>query len=182
MNRFRFILFSFIAISTNLALVGVQVAKSNLVNDAKPAFSLGVSTDRDVYKINSEIRVRIILTNISDREINIERELGTSAGEFNYDVEVRLENGTMASSTKYHKILKGEPGAGSMIIVSSTIIFPIKPTEVVEDGITINKLFDMDKVGKYQIQVSRIDRVSKALVKSNVITVTVVPDTTDKSK
>ncbi len=51
----------------------------------------------------------------------------------------------------------------------------VKPRETLADVIQLDKLYDLSKPDKYAIQVERIDDDTKAIVKSNKLTVTVTP-------
>jgi hypothetical protein len=54
-------------------------------------------------------------------------------------------------------------------------LLPLKPKESVSWDITISDLFYFRLPGKYTIKVTRRDFDSKAIVKSNTVTIAVLP-------
>jgi hypothetical protein len=143
----------------------------------QPAFSITISAP-DVISAGSEPKLSIVLKNTSDHKIMLTRSLQTDRGELHHDVEVRDDKGDLVPEMEYHQKLKGRlpatPGkAPPPPIVGSDIFVTMKPGETRNDDLTISKLYDLSKPGKYTIQVSRFDETAKAVVKSNTITVNV---------
>lgn len=94
------------------------------------------------------------------------RSVQPDQGELHHDVEVRDDKNDLAPETEYHRKIKGRlpatPGkAPSPPNVRSDIFIPIKPGETRNDDLTISKLYDLSKPGKYTIQVLRFDEVLK---------------------
>jgi len=143
----------------------------------QPAFSIAISAP-DLISAGSEPKLSIVLKNTSDHEIMLGRSVQPDHGELHHDVEVRDDKGDLAPETEYHRKIKGRlpatPGkAPPPPNVWSDILTSIKPGETRNDDLTISKLYDLSKPGKYTIQVSRFDEDTKAVVKSNTITVNV---------
>jgi hypothetical protein len=143
----------------------------------QPAFSIAISAP-DVISAGSEPKLSIVLKNTSDHEIMLGRSVQPGHGELHHDVEVRDDKGDLAPETEYHRKIKGRlsatPGkAPPPPNVRSDIFIPMKPGETRNDDLTISKLYDLSKPGKYTIQVSRFDEDTKGVVKSNTITVSV---------
>jgi hypothetical protein len=143
----------------------------------QPAFSITINAP-DVISAGSEPKLSIVLKNTSDHEIMLGRSVQPDQGELHHDVEVRDDKGDLAPETEYHRKIKGRlptiPGkAPPPPNVSSVIFIPMKPGETRKDDLTLSKLYDLGKPGKYTIQLSRFDEDTKAVVKSNTITVNV---------
>ena len=159
-----------------LHLLAIAMLSAGVARAAQPAFSLSISTPEKVVRLGTELKVKIRLTNTSKEEIYISREKSDELGEFNYGVEVRDLQGKKQKETKYFRKLQTDedlPGEYS-IIVSSPWQFKLNPGESLEDGVIINKLFNISEPGKYAIQVERLDEQVKTKVKSNKMMVTQV--------
>jgi hypothetical protein len=128
---------------------------------------------QNVVKAGSEVRLTITLTNTADHEIFVRREKRLDLGELSYTIDVRNDKGKTAPESQYQLALKGEPSAGTTVVVSAPGLFPVKPGATLEEAVVLNKLFDLTLPGKYLVQAKRIDDTTKLLVKSNTITVTV---------
>jgi hypothetical protein len=95
-------------------------------------------------------------------------------------VEVLNDQGNSAHDTLYKRSLKGkgrcdEAGRCYLGFMGSIITYFLKPGETIKDGLTLNRLYDLTKPGKYTIQCQRFDEESNSWVKSNKITITVTP-------
>jgi hypothetical protein len=140
-----------------------------------PAISVKISAASDIFKVGSELRIKILITNRTDHEMLLGRPAGKPGqAEFLNLIDVRDEKGNAVAKTEYYRQISGEEVAigGISVSVSST---HVRPGESVEEEAILNKLYNLDKAGKYTIQTQRDDPDSKALVKSNTITVTVTP-------
>jgi hypothetical protein len=147
-------------------------------------YSITISTPNLIVKAGSQVRITIIVKNITDRKVPVMQSNGVDEGEFNYDLDIRDEQGKQAPETNELRSLRGEPdehGHRHASYIVSEITYYLKPGETLQDGIIANKLYDLSKPGKYTIQVSRYKPeygkhgFSKARVKSNKITLTVTP-------
>jgi hypothetical protein len=141
--------------------------------NGKQPFTLAIRVDQLTFKIGSQIRLRITLTNTSGQDLPIGRAKGDAqAEEVGYRIEVLDEEGKNAPETKFQRVIKGEEDG---IFVSSPIAITIQSGKTYEDAMMVNKFYDLSQPGKYTIQVQRRDPQSGILVMSNTITVTVTP-------
>ncbi len=155
------------------ALLGVQ--KAELPASTRPAISVTISPSSDVVKLGSELRIKIVITNISNRELDVGRPVGNGPqGEFRNLIDVRDERGNAAVKTKYYRQIRGEEVTHGGIRLETTDSL-LKPGESTAEEVVVSKLYSLEKEGKYTVQTQRDDPDSKALVKSNRITVTVTP-------
>ncbi len=172
-----------------------SVVKTGSSHRAKPAFSLTISTSQHVVKAGSEIMVKITMTNISHHDIYGSIAVATNSvlGENFYEIEVKNHKGVRAPLTRYGYLARGkvpppdksppslsgnasQPGdARDALFMGSVVSTTIPPEESSGDAIIANKLYDLSQPGKYSIQVTHRDPESKTTVRSNTITVTVVP-------
>lgn len=145
-----------------------------------PSFSMTISTAQIVFKTGTDVKLEIIVKNISDHDVGVDKSPGENSGESHNKVEVFDDKGIPVRETGYKRALEGNGGydevSGRIIIpMGSTMTIFLKPGETLKDGITVNKLYYLDKPGKYTIQCQRFDEERNSWVKSNKITVTVTP-------
>jgi hypothetical protein len=145
-----------------------------------PPFSITLSSPHDTWKVGSAVTVKIALTNTSDQAVLIRKSFAQDAGEVFMDVEVKDDQGNQPPRTKYYRRLRQEGGYDSEMspdeefLVSRSVkkIF-LKPGETIEVGIVVNRLFDLDRPGKYSVRVQQRGEGAKSAVASNTITVIV---------
>lgn len=171
-NSFKLILLA-------VASAGVSAGVGQPV---RSPFSLTISTPTTTVKSGSEVRINITMSNTSNQKILLFRAKGDDSGEFNNDLQILDDKANSAPVTEYRRRLKGEPGRPgphgepAPPLLSSDIGCSLEPGKSMEEVIVANKLYDLSQPGKYSIQVSRFDLAySKTWVKSNTITLTVVP-------
>lgn len=150
---------------------------------ARPRFSLNVVAENKEVKVGDPVIVTSTLTNVSGNELSITMDLAAK-GEVNaHDgVIVRDSNGKEPPKTDFHRDLKGEAPSARSVSGSSTTItvmnfrsFSVSPGAKFVQQIEVSKLYDLSKVGSYSVQLTGIDDVTKIVVKSNAITITVTP-------
>jgi hypothetical protein len=158
-------------------LAPLNASASQAAQTKPPQFSVAISPVPAIVRAGSEIRVKIVMTNTTDHEINIVRSPGEDNGENWNDIEGFDETGKAASETEYYRAFKGKGLYKGHIVLrmGSNILFPVKPGEALKDGIIVGNLFDLSKPGKYTVHVQRPDRISGNIIKSNTITITVTP-------
>jgi hypothetical protein len=157
-----------------LVLAGVSVAapsQSETAKQAKPPFSIIISTETPTIKAGAGLEIRIRLTNLSGRDINgvsnIENRVDVS-----YEQEVRDSTGRLA---------KREHWNPEVVIVGATHFNTLKPGESGDSVTVVDPKYDISKPGQYVIQLSRtiagtiVDDRKDGVVKSNKITITVTP-------
>lgn len=156
-------------------ITGTLVAESNIVTvtvedpskyDQEAAqsgapFALAITTPEESVKSGSDIPLRMYTTNLTSHELAFDCA--------KYDEQAYDAGG---------KPLPWIGGAGlrSVIETGNGHTCGVEPHGTEERlAAHIDKLYDLSKPGTYTIQASRVDEESKAVVKSNIITVTVVP-------
>jgi hypothetical protein len=146
---------------------------------AEPELSLTVSIAKDGVKAGAEVRLRILLTNLTDHQIQIGRLLHPLGQENEYSFDVRDNQGRKVPLTRYGRAVNGTPDKGDegqSCGDCSGFGQDLDPHEKVTDEIVISKIYDLTKPGRYTIQVGRPHRVSReseTIIKSNTITLTI---------
>jgi hypothetical protein len=129
--------------------------------------------------MGSAVSIKVTLTNISNPDFVY------NPGNFGEDVNVWDESHSPVKATPEGEVFKGL-GDNHKTLPNGMYSFemrgngngkllPLKPKESVSWDITISDLFDFRSPGKYTIEVTRKDFDSKAIVKSNTVTITVIP-------
>ena len=103
---------------------------------------------------------------------------GKRMAESEYTVDVRDRSGNPPPESKYSKAIKGkDTGRPAMVFVNSgeLLAFDRKPGDTFTRDLDVSGLYDLSQPGNYTVQVSRFDDESKTWVKSNTVTITIVP-------
>jgi hypothetical protein len=167
----------FLVLSLLLA-TSCEAAPAQSAQSTKPSFSVAVSANQRTVKSGSEIRVRIVLTNVSDKELATYQD-GATRGELDYTIDVLDGNGKEPPETKYLRAVRNkdaaEPGeTTTLVVLRDAGMRSLKSKGTLTDILDLSKLYDLQP-GTYTLQVERTDEESKTVVKSNKITLTVIP-------
>jgi len=130
--------------------------------------SVTISGPAEAVKVGSQVKIKVVLKNISSHELGISKAVGP--GEFDYELDIRDDKGIKVAHTKYGRDISPEEGGG---ISDNTIIVPLPPGGTETNTITISKIHDMSRPGRYTVQVRRYEGDSKSWINSNTITVTI---------
>ena len=131
-----------------------------------PSFKIAITTESPTVVAESEVYIKVSLTNTSDHDVNNEGAayiLGNIDSSF--QVEVRDNHGKLIPKRIYPH---PELATGSVKFRT------ISRRETYTQNQRVSALYDMRKPGKYTIQVWRRD--PKDDIKSNIVTVTVTPN------
>jgi hypothetical protein len=141
--------------------------------NAKPAFTLTISTDHETVARGSKVIVTVHLTNVSDRPLSFGR-FGFGGPDLAYRVEIRNSQGQLAPYTEdYGKRLRHEPPYNQPTLGRGAG-YGVEKGETVIEEIVVTKQYDLSAPGKYTIQVFHPDREANIEVQStNTINLTV---------
>ncbi len=150
-------------VSANIGAQDTKAAKS-----LKPSFSLTIGAKEAAVKAGLPIWVDVMMENKTDHDLRVYRALSgdMDQGGWVYVVDVRDDKGAAPPRTQYARSI-GAGGSGGYL--------PLDPGKTLTDRVSVSKLYDLSRPGKYAIQFRRVDEESKTFVKSNKITVTVAP-------
>jgi hypothetical protein len=153
------------------------VLLGGLAGAAEPELSLTVSVAKDGVKVGAEVRLRILLTNLTNHQITLGRLNHPDGLENEYSFDVRDSQGRSVPLTRYGRAVHGTPDEGDErhdCGDCSGVTQDLEPHEKITDEIAVSKIYELTRAGKYTIQVSRPQGDnSHAIVKSNTITVTI---------
>ena len=141
--------------------------------NAKPTFTLAISTEHETVAAGSKVIVIVRLTNVSDHALEFGR-FGFGGPDLAYLVEIRDSQGQLAAYTQdYRKRLRREPPYDQPIL-GRAAGYGVEKGQTVTEEIEVTKQYDLTAPGKYAIRVFHSDREAKVDVQStNTITLTV---------
>jgi hypothetical protein len=132
------------------------------------SFSIVISAPVNEVQVGSDAQVVIALKNVSGRQILFAHRPGTNNPEFSYTIEVRSATGGV-EETAY-----GREARERQQTENRTVEY-VQPGRSVVQTAHIAKLVNLERPGAYTVVVSRKDAASGTVVRSNEITVNVVP-------
>ncbi len=144
-----------------------------------PLFKITVSAPQTV-EAGTEIRVHVVLKNISDRVFFVDTIGGPSLADINFSIFIHDAMGNEIPKSKLFP--NGRPRAGSAGFIS------VQPGETLEQDAPLSYLYDMNKPGQYFVHITRSasdasaspgphrsDPRNNSIVSSNEVTITVLP-------
>ena len=132
---------------------------------AGASFVITISAPEDEVQVGSDARVVITLKNVSDHQVLVGRHRGVDSPEYTYRIEVRSAGGRAVEETAHARVRQSQV---------STVDY-VQPGGIAVQTAHVAKLFNLRRPGRYTVQVSRKDPKSDVVVKSNEITLSVVP-------
>jgi hypothetical protein len=145
---------------------------------AHRSFSFGISAASADVKAGAAVIVKIQLKNTSDHDLSwMSLPGGDVHGEvMGFRPIVKDAQGTEPPLTKwgrqvFGRTAKGEPG----LVLNAVGLVAVHPGDVMKTEIHLNELYDLSAPGKYSVQMRYFDDENKDEVRSNAITVIVVP-------
>jgi hypothetical protein len=144
-----------------------------------PLFTLAASAVKDEIQVSSRVEVKVVTTNTSSQNVIFEWQVSYDAV-LAYSYDIRDENGNVPPDTKLHRRLRyaeeKAPNVGrDTIWMGSMVDLTLKPGEIHTDVVDVGAVYDFSSPGVYTIQVRRSAWQDKAWVKSDPITIKVVP-------
>ncbi|MGA3080303.1 MAG: hypothetical protein ABSD44_02845 [Terracidiphilus sp.] len=135
-----------------------------------PPFTITISASHQPFHAGEKMLVHVALTNVSDKTLTVSGSASSEEAEWFYAVQVHDTNGKDAPETEY-----GRAARANAVQFGSMVTDWIKPGGKFEEGVDLNKLFDLTSPGEYEVQLSRhiSDDPKKDVVTSNKITITV---------
>lgn len=142
-----------------------------MIQPVTPPFSVTLSTAKPEVKVGVDIKVKVALTNLSDEQFNYvpggKLDVRDDKGEKVSEIKVppkRVEQ--VAKDGSRIRIVLPPHGSYQAleILPHQTMTFP---------NVVLNNRFDLSRPGTYTIQY--VEQYGAASVKSNLISITVVP-------
>jgi hypothetical protein len=161
-----------------VAGAGTVVAQFRDLSDLLPRpdlqkpgqFTIKISAPQEA-KLGDPLPLQVTLTNTGKEDFATYRD-ATRRAEYFYKITVHDALGREPALTELHRTFRGD---GTGIILSNDIPILLEPGKSLQDETDISTLYKIDQPGKYTIQVDRFNGTDKPRVKSNTITVSIVP-------
>jgi len=132
-------------------------------------FTVAIGTPQDEVKVGSDARVTIALRNVSDHPVVFAHRPGANNPEYSYRIEVKDAAGHVVAETAY-----GREALQHQQEESRTVEY-VQPGKAAVQTAHLEKLVEMNRPGRYTVQVFRKDAKSGVEVRSNELTLNVVP-------
>jgi hypothetical protein len=163
-----------------LVVAWLSITTDSFTQDVSPRFSITVTAVDSTVKSGSPVWVTVRMENYSNRGLPVYRENAADQGGFVYKADIRTQTGTLAPETKFGRRIQDHDTAEERarepyVTVTSGGEQNLGPGKSIIDRMNISKLYDLTRPGKYTLELQRFDTESKTFVRSNKITVTVIP-------
>jgi pimeloyl-ACP methyl ester carboxylesterase len=137
--------------------------------DGGAPFQIEISAPSDEVQMGADTQIVIRLSNTSDREILFAHRPGTNNPEFSYRIDVRNSAGREVEETAYAREaqLRQQTEGRSVDYV--------QPGMSTVQTAHLGRLVNLSRPGRYTVRVSRVDPATHVVVKSNEVTLNVVP-------
>jgi hypothetical protein len=174
-----------LAIKSNTIKVIITPSKTthaaplaSIAPGVEPAFSLTVKALNHPVSRVSGVQLEVITENTSDHDVLLWAEkAGREQAGVTYMVDIHGSTG-IPPDTEFGRLSRHRAAimsAASRISGAGGDRLVLRPGESWADSISVSKLYDLSQPGEYNIQVQRFDPATEAMVKSNIVKVTVTP-------
>jgi dipeptidyl aminopeptidase/acylaminoacyl peptidase len=132
-------------------------------------FTIAISAPEDEVRVGGDARVTIALRNVSDHQIAFAHRPGANNPEFSYRIQVKDATGHVVESTAYgREALQHQQEESRMVEF-------VQPGKAALQTAHVAKLVNLNRPGRYAVQVFRKDPKTGKVVRSNELTLNVVP-------
>lgn len=114
---------------------------------SSPCMTIAIATPKEIYKLGEPVHLDIVFSNPGTTPIQIWRSPGSGQGELYSDVDVTYFGKRLIPTAYERGIEAGRVGPTSRI--GSSIV----AGNNAKDGMTLNRLFDLNKIGRYTVQI-----------------------------
>jgi dipeptidyl aminopeptidase/acylaminoacyl peptidase len=132
-------------------------------------FTIAISAPEDEVRVDGDARVTIALRNVSDHQIAFAHRPGANNPEFSYRIEVKDAAGHVMEPTAYgREALQHQQEESRMVEY-------VQPGKAALQTAHVAKLVSLSRPGRYTVRVYRKDPKTGKVVRSNELTLNVVP-------
>jgi len=152
-----------------VGLIVLELVVSARAVAGEPDCSLILSAAKTTMKVGEDLKVEVTMTNSTDHDVFYKADFPP------FMIEVRDNDNKKVSETEYGRKVHGKNRPGG-----SYFAMPMHPGESIRRQPVLSQEFDLSQPGKYSIQAIR--QVDDMVVKSNMVSITVVPVIGDAMK
>lgn len=132
-------------------------------------FTVAIGAPQDEVKAGTDAKVTIALRNVSNHQIAFAHKPGANNPEFSYRIEVKDAKGHEVEGTAYgREALQHQQEETRMVEY-------VQPGKAAVQTAHLERLVNMNRPGRYTVVVFRKDAKNGAVVRSNELTMNVVP-------
>jgi len=148
----------------------------NTANEKLPGFAIKVAAPSDPIQLKAPIMVTVTVTNISGQDFYWDSDKGPNRSYKEYGY-LLTKDGREIETTFFHRKLTGKQRADDPQEVESgsSILIQHPPGVMFVFKIDLKRLYEIKEPGVYTLDVSRFDDYSKTTVRSNSLTLKIVP-------
>jgi hypothetical protein len=147
-----------------------QKANTTQTVEPKPQFSITIVGLPGEVRLGAPLIVRISLTNNSESDMRLGTIPISGGTVHRIPLMVRDSSGKLVPKTEYGKRVHGESLTGGVTVFS----FPLEPGKTFREESDLSTEFSLTTPGKYTVQAERLDAETHTIVKSDVVTVSIV--------
>jgi hypothetical protein len=114
--------------------------------------ALAISAARPDGSAPDEIRIRIELTNVSNKPIRIAATNTPGGSQVDYDIRITRKDRRTVARTSYGASLVGE---GNQPVSNSARLVTLQPGVTRSESFLLNRVFDVGRPGIYRLQIQR---------------------------
>jgi hypothetical protein len=132
-------------------------------------FTIAISAPEDEVRVGGDAKVTIALRNVSDHQITFAHRPGANNPEFSYRIEVKDAAGHVMEPTAYgREALQHQQEESRMVEY-------VQPGKAALQTAHVAKLVSLNRSGQYTVRAYRKDPKTGKVVRSNELTLNVVP-------
>ena len=132
-------------------------------------FTIAISAPQDEVRVGGDARVTIALRNVSNHQIVFAHRPGANNPEFSYRIEVKDAAGHVMEPTAYGREAQQHQQEESRMVEF------VQPGKAALQTAHVAKVVSLNRPGRYTVQVFRKDPKTGKVVRSNELTINVVP-------
>ena len=151
-----------------------SVVAASQATEAKPPFTVTISSPQSDVRIGTPIVIHIVLKSTSEKQITVPEAIHAgNQGEYNYRIFVHGPGGNVPSDTPHGARMKK---GGEVETMSRVLIYPLNLGDEITDDVDLNNVVAITTPGDYVVEVERADRLySDQHIRSNKLVLHVAP-------
>jgi hypothetical protein len=109
--------------------------------------------DKNSVKPAGFVNLKVVITNVSDRDLGVYRVAGSAESLF--DISVTTADEKEAGETQYGRRVHGKEPHGTWRPHENLMVGTLKPGDTMDEFIYLSDVYDFSQPGEYTIEVSQ---------------------------
>jgi hypothetical protein len=163
-------------LGAGLCSKGQSTSASQNSSRSKPGYTITVAGP-STEKLGTPINVVVTVTNITSDDLYWSSDIGKDSSYKAFHFYL-LKSEKEVPTTFLHRKLTGTQKHGDPHEVAggSSVVLAHPPGKMFDIPIDLSRLYEITEPGTYTVQVSRYDGETKSVVRSNILTIDIVPE------